>query len=307
VRLARLAEANRLGDLAASTFSVQIEHLDADLVSFGHYRPSVWRNYVHTHSFYEVCLVYAGVGSYRNGDRTLSVVPGTVFVARPGDIHEIQSSVDCPLGLAFWGFTLRPRRRANGPARGWWTGLSDPYGALLSSDLGLLPLLLEGLAAEAARPRAGGMALVESLAAAMVIETGRAFAEPLDLTDDRRVAASPESALTARIWQYLRDNLSRPLIVRDIAAQVHLSERHAQRIFRGQTQLSLLTGLRQVRMEQAAHLLLETDEAINEVARHCGYADPRAFSTAFHRFYGQTATSFRHHAGTLQLTDLAPD
>jgi len=306
VSLTRLAEVNRLGDLAASTFSVRIEDLDADLVSFGHYFPSVWRNYLHTHSFYEVCLVYAGVGFYRNGDRTVEVVPGTVFLARPGDVHEIRSSADSPLGLAFWGFTLRPRRGANVPERGWWSGLSDPYGALLSSELGSLPFLLEGLAAEVTRPRAGGVALVESLAAAMVIETGRAFAEPRDLTDDRRVATDPESALTARIWQYMRDNVSRALIVRDIAAQVHLSERHAQRIFRRQTQLSLLTGLRKLRMEEAAHLLLETDHAINEVARHCGYADPRAFSTAFNRFYGQTATSFRHHAGTLQLTALAP-
>ena len=300
--LARLADAGRLGDLAATVLSVRVDAHDADLVSFGHYRPRLWRNYWHTHSFYEVCLVYAGHGSFRSGDHELGVSPGTVFLARPGDVHEIESSVEHPLGIAYWGFTLRARRRTTDQARGWWTGLIDPGGPLLSDATGSLPLLIEGLAAEAAQPRAGVSAVVGALATALVIETGRAFATPADLADDRPQRPDPDAALTTVMWQYMRDNLGRSLIVRDIAAQVHVSERHAQRIFHAQTGQSLQEALRQVRMEQAAHLLLDTGLPVHEIGHRCGYRDARAFSTAFGRHFGQTATSFRRTVATRQLT-----
>ena len=35
---------------------MQVEGFGVDFVSWGHYRPSVWRNYWHSHSFYEVSV-----------------------------------------------------------------------------------------------------------------------------------------------------------------------------------------------------------------------------------------------------------
>lgn len=64
------------------------------------------------------------------------------------------------MGHRLLGFQLRPRSRVGVSARGVWSGLVDPDGPLISTDIGSLPLLVEGPAAEAARPRAGSGALV---------------------------------------------------------------------------------------------------------------------------------------------------
>ena len=52
--MARLAGARPLADLLLRPLTLQVEGFGVDFVSWGHYRPSVWRNYWHSHSFYEV-------------------------------------------------------------------------------------------------------------------------------------------------------------------------------------------------------------------------------------------------------------
>ena len=143
--------------------------------------------------------------------------------------------------------------------------------------------------------------MITSLVTALTVETCRAFAEPSTLVVTPLPVPDQGSADVAVMLRYLNDNLSRPVEVRDVAAQVHISERQAQRIFRAATGESLMSALRRLRLEQAAALLLETSIPIQEVARRCGYTDQRAFGTAFGRRYKQTATAFRATKGTIHL------
>jgi transcriptional regulator GlxA family with amidase domain len=101
--------------------------------------------------------------------------------------------------------------------------------------------------------------------------------------------------------RHLQDNLARPVTVRDVAAAVHLSERHAERLFQQQTGSSLMADLRRMRMELAAQLLLDQAVTVTEVARACGYSDVRPFSTAFRRHYGKAPQTFRATRGTDHL------
>ena len=69
----------------------------------------------------------------------------------------------------------------------------------------------------------------QSVAQTLLAETASAFAtvtaEGSPSTDNGEVAVQV-------MRRYLEDNLARPVRVRDLAAQVHLSERHAARLFR---------------------------------------------------------------------------
>jgi AraC-like DNA-binding protein len=300
--VARLAGARPLADLLLRPLTIQVEGFGVDFVSWGHYRPSVWRNYWHSHSFYEVCLGYAGTGTFRVGQTVHGVGPGALFVARPGQVHEIDSTSTDPFGIVFWGFTLRPvARSARLEERGWWSALVDETRPSVSIRVGAIPELVDALAAEAGSPRAGVDSMITSLVTALTVETCRAFAEPSTLVVTQLPVTDRGSADVAVMLRYLNDNLSRPVEVRDVAAQVHISERQAQRIFRAATGESLMSALRRLRLEQAAALLLETRIPIQEVARRCGYTDQRAFVTAFGRHYRQTATAFRATKGTIHL------
>lgn len=300
VALDSVGRASAFVGLTGLLESGEVDGFDVDYLSWGFYEPVYWRNYAHTHSFYEVCLAYAGRGTFTLEGRGHPVTAGTVFLARPGDVHEIVSSRASPLGIAFWGFTLQSADAAPSSRPGWWSGLVRGDRPVISTQSGTLPVLITALSAGAAAPRSGVRAQLAGLGAALVIETGRAFATADDLEIDA-VPTDRGTSAVAAMERYLADNLSRDLTVREVAAVAHLSERHAARLFAQQTGTPLMSALRRLRLERAAHLLLETDAPVTQVAGTCGYREVRAFITAFRRRYGQPPGSFRDHGGTLHL------
>jgi AraC-like DNA-binding protein len=323
--LAAVAAADRFVDLAGLLESCEVDGFRADFLSWGHYRPAYWRNYWHSHSFHEVCLAYSGEGRFNNGETQYDVAPGSVFLARPGDIHEIESSHSAPLGIAFWGFTFRPASiggasasgtpaggaSAGGAAAGgatggggtvgedgqWWSGLTRTDGPVLSDRVGSLPALISALAAEAAAPVSGYRTALGALGSTLVLETARAFALDDDLAVEP-VRRDRGPLVVEAMQRHLRDNLSRPITVRDVAAAAHLSERHAERLFTQQTGASIMSTLRRLRLELAAQLLMDHTLSVTEVAKACGYSDVRPFSTAFKRHYGRTPGDHRRAGGT---------
>jgi AraC-like DNA-binding protein len=293
--LAAVATADRFVDLAGLLESCEVGGFRADFVSWGHYRPEYWRNYWHSHSFHEVCLAYAGEGRFNSGPTEYEVGEGDVFLARPGDVHEIESSRSSPLGIAFWGFTFRAT--SGTPGAGWWSGLTRPDGPVVSTAVGGLPAVVAALAGEAASPRSGYSESLAAFGAALVLDTARAFALDQDLSVEPIVRDRGPVVVEA-MQRHLLDNLARPVTVREVAAAVHLSERHAERLFRTVTGASLMSTLRRMRLELAAQLLLDHTLTVTHVARACGYSDVRPFSTAFKRHYGRTPGEFRRTGGT---------
>ncbi|HYF49708.1 MAG TPA: AraC family ligand binding domain-containing protein, partial [Planctomycetota bacterium] len=65
-----------------------------------------WRNYMHVHTFYEVCYAYQGEGTFEMLGTVYNVKAGDVFVAKPSEEHEIISSKTDPLGIFFWSYSL---------------------------------------------------------------------------------------------------------------------------------------------------------------------------------------------------------
>jgi AraC-like DNA-binding protein len=295
LNLASVAAAERFVDLAGLLESCEVGGFHADFVSWGHYRPEYWRNYWHSHSFHEVCLAYSGEGRFNSGSTQYDVGPGDVFLARPGDVHEIESSRSSPLGIAFWGITFRAVSSSSGT--GWWSGLTRSGGPVMSTRSGGLASIVTALAAEAAEPRSGYESSLEAFGAALVLETARAFALDEDLSV-APVVRDRGPVVVEAMQRHLQDNLARNVSVREVSAAVHLSERHAERLFRQVTGASMMSMLRRMRLELAAQLLLDHSHTVTQVARACGYSDVRPFSTAFRRHYGRTPGDFRRTGGT---------
>jgi AraC family transcriptional regulator len=95
------------------------------------------------------------------------------------------------------------------------------------------------------------------------------------------------------VTRYMRQNLERPLRIRDVAAQVSLSASHFCRAFResfGTPPRQYVTGLR---IELAKQLMLSTSDPLTQVALACGMADQAQLSKVFRREVGQTPSSWR--------------
>lgn len=265
-----------------------------ELVYWGLIEPSPWRNYLHVHSFFEVCHAFTGRGSFRIRDEENEVRSGQVFVARPREPHEILSSPDDHLGIYFWAYRLSPNEHlSTSGTDALLTSFGSARRAVAPAPESL-ESVLRLLTEEIARRESGYQEAVEGMARKLVLDAARALVDrPVPSEPLPAGVQDPSHAVVAQIAAYLRDNCGRPVLVRDVAAQVHLSERHAARLFRTVTGGSIGEYLTTLRMERASKLLLSGGVSIKEVARAVGYADTRHFITRFRHHFGQPPATFR--------------
>lgn len=84
----------------------------------------------------------------------------------------------------------------------------------------------------------------------------------------------------------------------DIAA---LSRFHFHRLFTAMTGETPAEALRRIRLNKAAHALVQGRLDVAAIGRSVGYADPVAFGRAFRLAYGVTPTAFRRRGQAMAL------
>ena len=62
-------------DLNTLRVTVPIGAFTCEVLYWGYYEPEWWRNYLHEHSFFEACYVYAGTGIFRLKGRGITRPP----------------------------------------------------------------------------------------------------------------------------------------------------------------------------------------------------------------------------------------
>src|SRR5437868_14699678 len=108
----RVAAREGFNQLDQIPISIRLGSYRADAIYWGVLGRKWWRNFLHAHSFFEVCYVFHGRGTFTINSKRFPISGGNVFVAKPNEAHEIVSSRKDPLQLYFWAFTLV---RAPGP------------------------------------------------------------------------------------------------------------------------------------------------------------------------------------------------
>ncbi|WP_236023189.1 AraC family transcriptional regulator [Dictyobacter formicarum] len=305
-----LVPRQRFMELNNLALSVHLGSFASEMLGWGFFEPRYWRNYLHTHSCFEVCYAFQGEGQFRVGSEMHTINSGDVFIARPGVSHEIISAEERPLGIYFWTYTLTPSMQdaaaADAPEKSQaldsllTTFMASP--CVVSNRTSSMLRTLELLTEEVAGQHPGYSHIIEGLVAKLLVDTARAAVDEATLARaEHPVSRQPDQAVAQVIERYLRDNYWRPISIRDLAAQVHLSERHTSRVFQkvmGETIMSYLTTLR---LDIAAQLLLDQHLPVKEVALTVGYPDVRYFITLFRHRRGSTPAVFRQHGGTTFL------
>lgn len=283
-------------DLNQLAFQLKLGNFTGELLGWGYYSgEEVWRNYLHVHSHFEVCYVFKGCGRFHSCGETYPVGVGDLFIAKPDEPHEIIASSTEPLGIYFWSYTLVP------PAVKSSSDVDLMLHAFLSSEVPVAAeaaataKTLELLTDEVARQAPGYAQAAEGLVTKLLLETARAVTHHRALVSSDGV---PTKDLTvATLLRYLRDNYNRPLSLKEVAAQVHLSERHTSRLFKQAVGTSVKQHVLAMRLDIAKQRLLNGD-SVAEVAYATGYSDVRHFSTLFRQRTGSTPTRYRAEGGT---------
>lgn len=296
---------HRFTDLNVLSSSLHVGSFAGQLLHWSMIRPEPWRNYLHSHSFFEICYAFSGCGTFRILGADHEIQAGEVFVARPGEPHEIISLNDNPLGIYFWSYTLVPHQDQR-PDQAGTDALLRAFLTARSRAHGQAPAMqrtLELLTEEIVQRQPGYVAVIDGLIVKLILDTARAVVDAAGLPDQHDLPARDATeVLTQTIRRYIRDNYSRPISLRDVAAQVHLSTRHCNRLFRAATGVSIMHALIAQRMDIAAQHLLARHLSIKEVARLSGYPDVHHFMTQFRQRTGMTPGHFRQRGGTVFLS-----
>jgi len=192
------------------------------------------------------------------------------------------------------------RYRSSAPLRTVQLHLPGSVLARTAAELGLGPVDPEALAASVSHTDALVIEAVRALsvngaAGELYAESAAAFlAAHLLAGPAARAPLAPEDARIRRARAYLRERLSEPITLEDIAAEVHLSVFHFVRVFRdavGETPHRYLTRMR---IEQAQRLLTGTDLTVSAVAERCGFSNPGTFSATFLKSTGVRPSAYRN-------------
>lgn len=89
----------------------------------------------------------------------------------------------------------------------------------------------------------------------------------------------------------------RPLEVETLAAERSMSQSAFSHFFRARTGLTPARFISEVRVQEAARLLVNTQLSIERIAHDCGFANGNHFSKVFRRFRHQNASAYRRSLG----------
>lgn len=96
---------------------------------------------------------------------------------------------------------------------------------------------------------------------------------------------------------YLHDHYMDELTLETMSEQVHVSTAYFSRLFQKETGVTFTAYLTNLRLQQAKHLLSQTEYPVYEIAEKVGYRNTRYFMKLFKEAVGSTPTEFRARPG----------
>lgn len=104
-------------------------------------------------------------------------------------------------------------------------------------------------------------------------------------------------ALNQQLLQYLQENYHDPNVYgKSVAAQFGLKEKYLYGFFKERNGVSLSAHLERLRLGEAASLLTQSKQGVNEIAEQVGFNSANTFYKAFMRVHGVSPTEYRSMA-----------
>ncbi len=110
----------------------------------------------------------------------------------------------------------------------------------------------------------------------------------------KKIIRDEYTARINRVLDFIQDNLTEKMNLKQLAGIANFSPYHFHRIFSAITGEPLNKFIQRVRIEKAAILLLTNrDRPVTDIAFDCGFSGSAAFARTFRDFYGMSASEWR--------------
>lgn len=97
-----------------------------------------------------------------------------------------------------------------------------------------------------------------------------------------------------QVEQYIRAHYSEDLTLNTLADLVYLNPNYLSNMFAQATGCTLNKYIKQIRMERAQELLLNTNMKVTDISQAVGYPNTSYFCKSFQKLFGATPEQFRH-------------
>jgi AraC-like DNA-binding protein len=124
----------------------------------------------------------------------------------------------------------------------------------------------------------------------------QATLQRLNLGDQMHNLSEREGKRMEQVVQFLVEESHRQLSLEEVASVANMSREAFCRFFKDRTRKTLVTFLNELRVNNACHALLHTDQTIAGIAFSCGFANLSHFNRVFAKTIGTTPREFRRHA-----------
>ncbi|MBS4222634.1 AraC family transcriptional regulator [Lederbergia citrea] len=268
--------------------------LSGDCVSFFvHYwgvTPYHYDNPLHKHSFFEVCYVVDGEGGYVDNGIETPLVKGTMFLSRPDIWHQIKSQSG--LFLLFVAFdVIESESSETGIIQFRELATTEKIIAKVNEHFPST-LIWKSLLMQSTNIHSFQAEIVLNLAYSLLISLHQIFTDDHRKTEKIMVMRTSSNLHRAKL--YIRDNLSQPLQLNDVACYLHISARHLSRLFSTEGE-SFTSYIRKVRIRRSEELLRGTKQSIKEIADETGFTSVHYFTRIFKSETGLPPGYYRKH------------
>lgn len=255
----------------------------------------------HSHEFVELTYILEGEATHVVGGESMHVKPGDMFIIDLGVEHSYkleegkkitlcnclfypefltrtingEGFIELAYDLFFSGYAFEGKE-----AKGF-VSLSD---ADTSEIRGYILTMTE----EQEKKKEGYLKVIRSLLTAVIIKMFRLCAE-------REHAPLPsfQRKLVGEVIDYIYAHDTKELSVGGISRAMFFSPSYLSRLFKQQTNLSLVKFIQEKKLETAASLLKGTNQSVDKIMAEVGYSDKKHFYDVFSRAYGMTPGEYR--------------
>ncbi|MBO0993774.1 AraC family transcriptional regulator [Bacillus sp. SD088] len=269
----------------------------------------------HSHDFIELVYVVKGEAKHVFEEQTYRIQTNDIFIINPGEVHtfevEVGKKIDIINCLFLPNLIQDSLLKELGVSQSMDYFYIHPFLDNKERFHHLLNLkgvyaerlhsLLEGMMNEYTGEGSCYSTLIRLQLVELLILLSRIYNEQQIKQPDSPTVES-SSLLVQRVCGYLSRNYDQKISIPSLCKLFTISPRHLNRLFKQETDQTIVEMLQFIRIEKAKKFLIESNDKIIDIAIKVGYDDPAFFSRLFRREVKCSPGKFREQHQNIYIT-----
>ena len=239
---------------------------------------------IHWHSFYEFELVVSGEGVQVINGIEYSYSFGDAFLLGPTDFHKRTVEIGAQIWIVKIPIWLMPIIFSDGFSQNHLPAVAHLNNQKISTCIELIKLLKN----YTVQTNSFDRSLTDSILKTLFLYI---------FSFEKRVQKFNYKGRVSIIYNYLQEHFSETISLKDLAQRFNLNDKYLCSYFKKHTGRTIIDTLREMRLFHASHMIIASNETVQEIGLKCGYNSLSFFLRDFKKKFGMTPTDMRKKRG----------